>query len=467
MSRAPTSGRRPVSGASEAPVAVVGAGCSGTLVAVHLARLLPPERGVLLCERAPAFGQGLAYAAGHPDHLLNVRAGNMSAFADRPAHFDAWLEAVPSQEPGQVHITEVGIFASRRLYGRYLAELLAEAVTGGVVAGRLQQMRGRATALRRTPDGFDLAFADGSLRRVSACVLAIGNLAASRGDTAMVRQNPWSEGSTAGLRPDLPVLIVGTGLTMVDLAVEIFARGVPGPVIALSRRGLLPHRHAPSSPWPTLSFSTAERSSLRALVRRVRDAAAEAEVRGGDWRGVVDSLRPLTQDLWRGLPQAERARFLRHMRSFWDIHRHRMAPPVADMVDAMRQSGFLQTLRGRVLGIDEHADCAEVTWQPHGAAPPRRLTVQRVIMAVGSADASRTEEPLVRSLLGDGMARLDPLGLGLEVTDALQVVDAEGAVAPGLWALGPIVRGVFWECTAVPDIRGQAERVARAVAGVP
>jgi uncharacterized NAD(P)/FAD-binding protein YdhS len=280
----------------------------------------------------------------------------------------------------------------------------------------------------------------------------------------MVRQNPWADGSTAGLRPGLPVLIVGAGLTMVDLAVEIFARGVPGPVIALSRRGLLPHRHAPAPPWPALSLAAAERGSVGALLRRLRGAVAEAGAQDGDWRGVVDSLRPLTQGLWRGLPPAERARFLRHLRTFWDIHRHRMAPPVADMVDAMRQSGFLQVLRGRVVGIEEHADCAEVTWQPPGAAAARTLTVQRVIMAVGSADAARTEEPLVRALLAAGMARLDELGLGLEVTDGLQVVDAEGQVTPGLWALGPIVRGVFWECTAVPDIRGQAERVARAVA---
>ncbi|CAH2604737.1 Hydroxyacylglutathione hydrolase [Rhodovastum atsumiense] len=442
-----------------APVAVIGAGFSGTLVALQLARHLPPHRPILLCERSGAFGPGLAYTSGHPDHLLNVRAANMSPFPEAPSHFQDWLDRQPAGEAGQRHLAAPGSFASRALYGRYLGELLEAEVAA--CPGRLQRIHAQVTCLRPAEGGFALDFADGSTRFATACVLAIGNLPAAGTCTPLVRYDPWATTTTTGLRPDIPVLIIGTGLTMIDLAVEIFARGVPGPVVALSRHGLLPHAHAPAPACPPIAFSDTERRSALALLTRLR---AEVAAQDGNWRGVVDAIRPMTQTLWQDMPLPERTRFLRHLRTFWDIHRHRMAPSVAAMVESMRQSGFLQVLRGRVLDIAEDGELAEVSWQPRRAATSRSLIVQRVIVATGVEKAVRTSDRLLRGLLDLGVARLDVLGMGLDVTAELRLLNARGRPVDGLWALGPIVRGVFWECTAVPDIRAQAVQVARAVA---
>jgi uncharacterized NAD(P)/FAD-binding protein YdhS len=256
---------------------------------------------------------------------------------------------------------------------------------------------------------------------------------------------------------------MGTGLTMVDLALQIQDTGFPGPVIALSRRGLPPQSHAASRPWKTPELSEAERGSLPRLLARVRAEVRLAERHGVGWRGVIDSLRPITADIWGHLPQRERDRFLRHVRPYWDVHRHRVAPPVAERLREMRDSGFLRIRGARMLSMAFAEDRVRLAIRPRRASAIETLTAQRVISATGLRTAADGDSRLVRALCDRGLARLDSRTLGLDVTEGLELRDARGRVAPGLWALGPIVRGVFWECIAVPDVRVQAALVARRV----
>ena len=178
---------------------------------------------------------------------------------------------------------------------------------------------------------------------------------------------------------------------------------------------------------------------------------------------MIDGLRPITAELWRGLPATERTRFLRHLRPWWDAHRHRIAPTVADRFEAMLREGKLTIRRGRVRDVERDGKCAVVSVQGLGAGPVERLTIQRLIYTTGPGSAAGTDA-LINSLIAQGLARTDPQGIGLQVTDALELVGADGAPTPRLWALGPIVRGVFWECTAVPDIRQQARAAADVIA---
>jgi len=442
------------------PVAVVGAGFSGTMVALHLAETLPPGQGVLLCERDD-FACGPAYATGNAGHLLNVRASNMSAFPDRPAHFADWLDVVRRDCPDLVQETDAGLFASRGLYRRYLGALLDRAVAGA--PGRVATLPGEIVDMSREGAAWRLHTAAGTNFLAASVVLAVGNLPPVATENRLHRTDPWAPGTTEGLRPDLPVLILGTGLTMIDLALALRDGGFAGKVIALSRRGLLSHRHAATLPWPTPELSHAERGSLALLLGRVRWEVQLAAARGVDWRGVVDSLRPVTADIWRSLPAADRDRFLRHLRPYWDIHRHRLAAPVAARLAALRDSGFLQIWRGRVGGMRFAADRVAVAIRRHGAAAAETLEVQRVISATGLQSAAEADSRLVRALRARGLARLDPWNFGLDVTDTLSLRDAAGRPVPGLHALGPIVRGVFWECIAVPDVRVQAQTVARRI----
>ena len=441
-------------------VAIIGAGFSGTMAAIHLLRTLPPDHGVLLCERSGRFARGLAYARSGAPHLLNVRAANMSAFPDDPPHFERWLEG--RETGGEVIETEAGRFATRRLYGTYLRALLYETLQGA--PGRLRLQTEAVQAIVPEGGGYQLVGTGARTRHVAGVVLAIGNLPSRLRSDGVVFHDPWSDHATTGLDAGRPVLVVGTGLTMVDLVLAMQAHGFAGPIYALSRRGLLPHRHAAAGgAWPTPQFTPAERVSLLAMMRRIRAEARAAMAGGVSWRAVIDSLRPITAALWRGLPSRERDRFLRHLRPFWDVHRHRMAPDIADAFEAMLAAGTLEVKRGRLGVIDRCGDGATVTWRKRGTGESQALSVQRVIFATG-VPASDQGDPLVASLMRKGLARIEPHGLGLAVTDALQMVGADGAVSPLLWALGPIVRGVFWECVAVPDIRVQARLLADTIA---
>ena len=445
------------------PVAVIGAGFTGTITALNLLRTLPPGHPVLLCERSLKFASGTAYATEHNDHLLNVRAANMSAFAEQPDSFATWLAGCAFDDTRRVRDTPAGVFASRSLYGRYLNAMLDVGMAGVAGSARLRLVPEEVIDVAPVPGGWSLTFAGGTAERVGSVVLAIGNFRCSQRDAGIYRPDAWASSALQELRPGLPLLVIGTGLTAMDVVVSLHAMGFPGPVIALSRRGLLPQRHAPSKSWARPAFTPAERASLLTLLRRMRHEVAAARAHRVDWRGVVDSIRADTQALWRGLPERDRARFLRHLRPYWDVHRHRLAPPVADQIDALRAIGYLRIIRGRFKAVEQEAEASFAVVQRHDGTP-ERIAVQRVINATGVESASRCGDALLKALLARGLVRLDALGLGLDVTDALQVVDAQGRASATMWALGPVVRGVFWECTAVPDIRVQASRLAMQMA---
>ena len=448
------------------PIAVIGAGFSGTIATLHLLNRLPPEQPVLLCERAPTFGRGVAYGTEDNDHLLNVRTANMSAFNDKPLHFQDWITRgtnAGQQLPG-VHHTTAGVFASRSLYGQYLRSILGGAMRESAGQARLRLFPDEVIDVVPLEDGYELVGSGGQRLLVDKVLLAVGNLPAEENVDPRICNDAWGEKAHRPLASDLPVLIVGTGLTMIDIAVSLRRRNFAGGIHALSRGGLLPMRHAASKPWPTPAFSAAEAVSLSAMTARVRAEIRQAKEEGSDWRAVIDSLRPITARLWGGLPAAERARFLRHLRRAWDVHRHRMAPPHADMIEAMLAEGSLTVAAGRIRRMESGPHSVRVTYAARDGSGEKTIEAQRVIMANGLEHISRTRDPLMKSLLDRGLVRLDSHGLGLDVTEGLNAIRADGSVADDIWALGPIVRGVFWECVAVPDIRVQAANVAVGVA---
>jgi uncharacterized NAD(P)/FAD-binding protein YdhS len=450
----------PKGGREKPPVAVIGGGYSGTMAAIQLARVLPGDQPILLCERGQTFGPGVAYSTPVPGHLLNVRAANMSAFASEPTHFEDWLEAAGDEIRAETHWTESGLFASRATYGKYLKSILQEALRRGRHPGQLRLLPDEIVDCVRCENGFELVTGGG--RRYLACgvVLATGHVPPAPSPDRRYVTDPWAPSATRGLDDDRPVLVLGTGLTMVDIVASLRQTGFAGPIVAMSRRGALSQPHRPTAPWPMPSFTQAELGSVRQLMRRLRTEAAAAGEQGIDWRAVVDSIRPITAAIWSGWPEAERLRFLRHARRWWDIHRHRMAPPNARAIEAALADGSLRVVAGRIRGMTFEPEAIRVAYEPLGGGRVE-LAVQRVISATGLESAVRTRDKLMERLIDNGLVRFDGLGFGIEVTDDLQVVGADRRPIPRLWALGPIVRGMFWECIAVPDIRHQAERFGK------
>lgn len=434
-------------------VAIVGGGFSGALQAINLVRHQGPR--ATLIERAEAAGEGLAYGAAQPQHLLNVRAGGMSAFPDDPDHFVRWLG-------GRGVADAAASFAPRIVYGAYLREMLARAVAEA--QGRLEIVRGEIVDVVRASGGTRLHFADGRTIDADAAVLSVGNLPPHTPaglDPDTLSQNryfgdPWSPGLADGLSEDEIVLVIGTGLTMVDIALMLDADGFTGRIVALSRRGLMPRRHAGgAAEWDWLDERPAAAAS--ALVREVRERAGRV-----GWRAAVDELRPFTQSMWRNASDAERRRFIRHLRPWWDVHRHRLAPEVANRIDAMRTSGRLEVIAGKTLGFEQHPDGITMRWRRRGSDAPERMIVQRIVNCTGPlGDLERTEEPLLRRLVARGLIRPDSAHLGIDVDSEARTIAADGTSNHDLYALGPMTRGAFWEIVAVPDIRAQTWTLAR------
>ena len=430
-----------------ADVTIVGGGYSGTILAAELAK-----RGVssVVVERRERIARGAAYSTEEPAHLLNVPAHNMSAFADDPGHFLRRFEASGGERGG---------FAERRFYGDYLGAIFEEALATGLV----EAAQGEAVAAERVDERWLVTLRDGRQLKSRALVLAVGNEAPAGFSTLdglgeRYVRDPWRPGAAADAAKLAgeggAVLILGTGLTMVDTVLSLDESGFAGPMLALSRRGLSPRAHAAFEPAPT-GLEDVPRGSVRGLLRWLRERSARV-----GWRAAVDSLRPHSHALWNALPIAEQQRFLRHARPWWDVHRHRIAPEVARRIAALIAEGRLEVIAGRIQSARTDGDSLLAAVQRRGADEPRPVRVSAIIDCTGPlGSVSRTANPLLRSLLDSGAARPDWLDLGLELGQGARVAGSQS-----LWAIGPLTKGRHWEIVAVPDIRAQAAGIAAEIA---
>jgi uncharacterized NAD(P)/FAD-binding protein YdhS len=443
---------------------IIGGGFTGTMLAVHLIEQSPVPVRILLFDRAAAFGGGVAYSTPNARHLLNVRVTNMSAYDSRPEHFVEWLESNPPESDAEIR----GAFVSRGLYGRYLRSTLS-ACLDAHPASSLLGVDAEVVRLTPGPHSVELQTSDGNRHRVDRVALCVGNFppalpvkpATSAVGEGRYVANPWSGGLSRIGRND-NVVLVGTGLTMVDVALDLNSRGHTGRITAVSRRGFLPLPHRDVSPYPAFLAPQSLPSTISALMRTVRSEVATAAANGVDWRAVLDSMRPLTQALWRGLSTAERRRFLRHARPYWELHRHRVAQPVAAEMEQMLHSGRLAVVAGRLQNVELGEKGVCMTVKARGETTVRRLEGAWLVNCSGpQLDYDRIGDPLIRSLLDAGLARPDPLSLGLDLGDDYRLVSRDGVASEVLFALGPPIRGSLWETTAVPDIRKQCEAVAR------
>lgn len=418
-------------------VAIVGAGLSGSLLAALLAAR---GRDCVLIERSGVFGLGLAYSTTNDSHRLNVRSGRMSAIADDPKHFVRWLETTGEWD------ADPNAFAPRRVYGLYVQDLLARAERDG--PGRIERVTGEAAAI--TEDCVRLA--DGRALTADQIVLATGNPAPQNAEAgAGVIPDAWAPGALNVVRPADDVVILGSGLTMIDVVLELEDRGWTGRVTAISRRGLLPRSHDATQAHPTAHPPVDAPLSRRMKAFRTR--AAEI-----GWGVAMDELRAVNADLWSSLPDADRARFLRHLRPWWDVHRHRIATDVARRIEALIAADRLDIRAGRLDRVEPADGSALVHWRPRGAEAVEVISARVLIDCTGpGVDPTRMTDALTRSLLTSGQAKPDAHRLGLDVDAEGRVI---GPVSDRLFILGPPSRAAFWEVVAVPDIRVRARDLA-------
>jgi uncharacterized NAD(P)/FAD-binding protein YdhS len=405
------------------PVAVIGGGFSGSTLSIHL---LEQGASVVLIERSGAFGPGLAYGTACPRHLLNVRSSRMSLRADDPEHFVRWLEreSLPADPDG---------FARRADYGRYIRSCLDEAVARAR-PDQFAHEAAEAVAVAASAGGATVTLADGRRLRPAGGA-GHGQSAAGRPAPVGARlpgrtlcRRSWAPGALDGVAPDQDVFLIGAGLTAVDVLLALESNGWRGRAAAVSRRGLLPRTHG-------------SRASDRdgpppegALSKQLR--AVRLEARRTPWTEVLDRMRPHHQRMWLQASQTERRRFLQHLRPWWDVHRHRMAPEIGAEVERWTAEGRLTTSSGRLVRVQNSGEGVLVIWRPRGGRSRVRSRAAFVVNCTGpQGDPSRVDSALMRTCWPAGPRASTPApgtGHGREG----RIIDANGRIQPRLspWA---------------------------------
>ncbi|MGJ4939395.1 FAD/NAD(P)-binding protein [Bradyrhizobium sp. HKCCYLS1011] len=435
---------------------IIGGGASGVLLAYQLLQHPDSDFRVTLIEKRSEIGRGLAYHTGNSEHLLNVRAANMSALPDDPDHFWRWLSTGAKGAP---LCPDPYCFVPRRLYGDYVTSLVDPFLSPQHGAQRLTILRGECVAVSEGWGNVTVSLADGSRLVGDVAVLATGHDAATA--RSAWHADPWISPSVPGFGKDTTVLILGTGLSMADYVLTLLREGHHGPIIAMSRRGLMAKGHRRTAPLSLREEDVPFGIGASRLLRWFRQRIAAHAVDGGDWRSVIDAIRPFSHRLWRELPLSAKRSFLEHARAWWDVHRHRMAPEVEARIAAVIADGQLTIKAAKLVGIDGGISGARVHYRRRGRSEIESMEVGAIVDCTGIVrDPRATTNVAVRSLFDQGLARPDVLRIGIDITPDCAIVRADGLPSQRLFAVGPLTRAAFWEIMAIPDIRNQCAALA-------
>ena len=440
-------------------VAVVGGGFSAISLTINLLRALPPEASIAIVGDDAGFGRGTAYRTELHLHRLNVPAARMSAFAGEPDDFILWLRKRGRQVDGSS-------FASRGDYGLYLRDTLAGLLRSQDQRARVDFVKAKAiSCLGCSEEGAKFVIDNGTALMADnvALCLGVGTASLPRLTHAVdasiqgrIIQNPWRLGWLSKVRPRDRICILGSGLTMIDQVLSLRAKGHLGQIDVLSRRGLVPHGHSETPVvafGPELGTGHVEISQILSSLRR--------QVRtGAEWRAVMDGLRPKTQAMWQQLSQDQRSRFLRHALAWWNVHRHRIAPQVHNRFDGLMKDGTVSVHAGFLAGLSRNDAGVALSYRVRGTKQMATLPFDWLVNCTGMERAGIGHSPLLEDMQEKALIATDPLGLGIMVDQRSRILRSDGAEQPGLFAIGALTAGQFWEITAVPDIRVQTQKVA-------
>lgn len=448
-------------------VAIVGGGLSGTVACLQLLRTFGTEVRITLIERrSHQLNRGVAYSAELSQQLLNVPAARMGIFPDAVEEFHTWSSQLGGTAPNA--------FLSRRHFGDFVQDRFRSAVQSH--PEQVEVLDAEAVGMERVrPSGWRVRLRDGRAVEADKVLLALGSAppahvptmsGAAQGHAGYVAW-PWRPGVLGAIHPEREVVFVGSGLTMVDLVLSLVDQGHRGRIIVVSRRGFLPRPHAHGAPHVFIRpLPQVEQTPVSDLLAWVRAEIRDAQQQGGTWQSVIDAVRPHVQDWWQRMPLLAKKAFLRHLRPFWEVHRHRMPADVEARLTALRNTGQLRLLAGHMQGVEVDGQGGlQVRVRPRGCTSVETFEVGHLINCTGpQADSRRIEQPLLVDLLAKELVAWDELHMGLRSTPVGAVVDGAGQVSDDLYLLGPMCKATLWECTAVPEIRLQVQAVVRELA---
>ena len=451
-------------------IVIIGGGFSGTVTAVNIARLSPVPLHITVIDDSPIDCRGVAYSTRNGSHLLNVVARNMSALADQPNHFVDWLQTrcdYLDEPPAALKER----FAPRRVYGEYLHSLFLWHATSLALAKefRLERVSGRVEDITVSGDQATVTLNEGRTLTADKIVLALGNQPPAdfrmRGldlHSSKYIGNPWRNWEQKLPSPDRDLVVIGTGLTTVDVILTLQDLKWRGKIWAVSRHGLMPLPHFKGFDYPDLLADEPGHISLRRMARIFHRHLRECQKRGLNPAILVDKLRPHTQRLWKEFSLSEKKQFNRHFRTTWNVTRHRIAPEIHRRLSESIAAGQLEIVGGG-LRYCEESDTA-FTLEINGPHGPRRIEAAAMINCTGPKERYiPSDSPLITSLVARGLIQPDAMNMGIQVAPNFAVLDAQGRESALLFAIGSILKGTLWETIAVPELRGQTFRVAETI----
>lgn len=443
-------------------ITIIGGGASGSLLAINLLQNAgDSEIEINLVERRPNIGRGVAFGTIRDSHLLNVPACKMGAFPDDIEHFHRWLT-------GNKFAFAPNDFVPRVKYGEYLRELLTKTAENIGPKIRFNLIDDEAVDMLVNRGSAEVVLRSGEVLPSHKVILAFGNFKPphpSVGDLGYISsskyfQDPWSSKLYEKIKPDDAIFIVGTGLSMVDVAAHFHKQGHHGKISAISTRGLLPTVHKLGYTYPSFANELEPETRITKILKTVRRHMKLADANGSNWRAVIDSLRPLTQQLWLDLPMAEKKYFKQHLSRYWNVARHRMPPEASAILNKMQDEGTLEILKGRLTNITVNGiEKFEIRYVSNGST--HMVCADSLVNCIGSeANFSKIDSPFVKNLIARKHIRNDELSLGVDASPDGSVVDKNGRPSPVVFALGLALKGILWESTAIPEIRVQAHNLA-------
>jgi len=458
---------------NEADILIVGGGLSGAMLAAQLLRQ-PGKRKVLVIEPRGELGRGEAYSAVELGHTLNGNAARMSVDPDNADDLTQWLTEYiaaggwPESDQQQVPISE--LFPPRGIFGLYAQQRLAQAQALGASNGSsVEHVQAEVVDLQVDPDKVRLTLSDGRHMQGAFAVLATGMFAAARTPQTQssglnaAGLDPWDVAAMARLDPQSTVLIIGSGLTMVDAVVSLEQAGHRGPIEVFSRHGLLPHVRRQPPVWVDFLAEDHRIRTPRQLLRELRRHCRDAIAQGIDWQAPLDTVRAHIGRLWHQATDVQRRQFVRHVRPWWESHHHRSPPLSAELVERLHREGRLRIQAASFQGLEPSTnDGVGIRIRRRGETQTTVVHGAALINSSGiEYDWRRVARPLPRQLLARGLVRPGPLALGIAAEVDGAVVDANGQAASRLFAMGPPLRGIWWESTAVTDVASQAKALAQ------
>lgn len=454
---------------SKPVIAIIGGGFCGAATLINLIRNATEPLKIILINKDKTLGKGVAFNSSNHNHLLNVRVSNMSPFVNEPLHFAEWISK-QSDLKAFMSTDFIDKFITRNVYGKYIESLLKRTIAEAPAFLDIEIRIDEAIAVNQSTKKTIINLASGKSLIADKIVLALGvfppaNIKITNStfyDSKKYFLNPWTPNAVKNIHMEESFFLIGTGLTSIDLIISLYQKGYQGKVYAFSKNGRLPMIHTERNAYAAIQSEMKSGLSLLTYFKIFRKHLKIATKSGHTTADVIDALRPITQQLWMGMSITDKKQFIRHLSSLWNIARHRVPQQAHHKMQELIRNGKLELLSGNLINIEEQNGNVNITIKNRKSDQIQKINVGRVINCTGpQSDIYKIDHPLLQSLIANGLITPNELNIGINTTISCKAIDSNNMVSDQLYVLGSMLRGLFWESSAVPELRKQAEFIAK------